>query len=502
MHDQRQHDRQRLLVSLERDLRPLDPQARTATLAQVEEMMLQGGENPILLYSFLFAVSGSWEYGLALLERVRDPALPWPQRRRLYWQLYNAAFRRVDNALPQLHAALARWYLELHSEFLARLAGRMPTPSGPPGTTVVVLVNQFLQPVHAPSNDAIALIRTLLRLGRRPMLVNTADLPSEVSVDFFNPIVANRDARFDPIKVLDLDVDGQIPFLQCRSVTDDPDEACAVLTAVAAARPCLVLNLGHSSHLADACRPLAPVIAIPCTTEVPIAAGGATVLYGNPTPADQAVLDILGLGTDDWIKDNYAFRPPSRGAGLTRTELGLPEDDYLLAIVGTRLDDEMGPTDIAHLEQLLQRIPAVHVVIIGFWHGLPFVSATHPVWQSRCTRLGYRTDLVDILACCDGFYNPRRQGGGTSVAWALALGLQVFTADTGDGRYVAGPERVIADGQALAASVEAFRCDPAFRAACQEGSRLRFASLTDNEGLVRRVLAFGERLAARRAASG
>lgn len=491
-----------LLLKLEQDLLGLPETERTQTLTAIVETMRQGGEDPILVASFLFTLTGSVQHGLDLIALISDTRLPWERRRRLYWQMYSALFRRSGGSSPEVRHRLVAFYRSLHEEFLQRVDWHPAATPGGFSDAVVVFVNQLLNPLHAPTADTLNLIGLLRQQGRTPVLINTDDLPHEHILDFFKPFVANREAGMDPAQVIDLGGSGPTPFRQCRNVCNDISEARSLLDAVADLRPGLVLNLGHSSHIADACRSFAPVVTIPFTAEVAASLGGAAVLYAPPNAEDTALLALLGLEADDLLLESYTYCPPQRSRAWSRSQLGLPDDAYLLTVVGTRLSDEMDGDACAKISHLFKHEPAARLVVIGSWPSLPNIVANRPDWSGRCLSLGYRTDLADVLACCDGFYNPRRQGGGTSVAWALALGLQVFSERMGDGFRVAGEERVPTDGAALVAAVQAYRLDPVFRADCQAKARARFAERTDRAGLVRRILAFGERLTARRAASG
>ncbi|MDW8373618.1 MAG: glycosyltransferase [Planctomycetota bacterium] len=476
------------------ELQALPPAERQQRLAVLDAQLAELAAHPVLRASFRFLVSGELADGLALLAELQRPAHRWERRRRYYWQFYGLLFRAARLRQHALERALRPWYRQLFAEFCQRL-GALPAaaPSAedcPP--VVLVIVNQLLLPRHAPTADTLDTLAHCRALGYAPFLINAADVPDEELWEFFDSKCFARVADYAEATVIEHA--GEVfPFYQCRAVADDVAEARRVLQAIAETRPRFVLCLGHSCLLADACRAIAPVITAPFTVEVAATCGQGLVLRRPPTAEDQELLAALGEPPPTWIVEPYTYAPLPPHPPTTRAALGLPGERYALAVVGSRLDDEMDELALSWLAAALRAEPRLHLAIIGTWENWPRIAAQHG-WQERATYLGYRSDLPAVLAVCDGFLNPRRQGGGTSVAWALACGLQVLSGDAGDGALAAGPERIVRSAEEIVSRIQRWLADPAWRAAESAAARARFAALSDRRASIARILEFGERL--------
>lgn len=488
-------ERQAQLRAVAAELADAPPEARRAAVAALCDEMRASGASALLQLSFRYAMLGELADGEALLAEAQRPERPFSERHALYWHCYALGFRVARAAHPAYARRLRAWYRALFDEYLARIGPLPPASDAPPQPVAAVIVNQLVLPTHAPSGDALDALVHCRALGLEPFLINADDLPHTACWEFFDAKVYFRLPGLANGTVI-AHAGSVYAFHHCGPVVSSPPAARRVLAAIAEARPRLVLCLGHSCLLADACRQLAPVLTVPFTCEVPASAGHGVVLRRPPTDEDRALLAELGETGTRWIVEPYTYAPPPEHPPLTREALGIAAGAYALAIVGTRLDDEMDGAASSWLTDLLAAEPRVQAVIVGCWERGPRLAAAQG-WGPRARFLGYRSDLPAVLAACDGFLNPPRQGGGTSVAWALAHGLQVFSAERGDGALAAGPERIVRDAAPLIAGVRRWLDDPAWRAEQQAAARARFAALADRRGSWARILAFGEELRAR-----
>ena len=161
------------------------------------------------------------------------------------------------------------------------------------------------------------------------------------------------------------------------------------------------------------------------------------------------------------IKSRYFSLPP-QNEHITRQELGIPNDAFVLSIVGNRLDDEL---TVAFLEMLDSSIlDNMMILFIGnFSYSDKIDKYTRIKEHSRY--LGHCVDLMSRLELCDLFVNPDRAGGGTSGAMALFKGKPVVTIDRGDIADVCGAETArnlgfYVQSAQVYASTEVWACPP------------------------------------------
>ncbi len=145
----------------------------------------------------------------------------------------------------------------------------------------------------------------------------------------------------------------------------------------------------------------------------------------------------------------------------SREELGLPEDRFLITIVGNRLKDELDEEFVFVMESILQRLPSADFVIIGEASGLEQLFQK-PVFAGRIYYLGFCEDLVDIYQVMDLYINPRRSGGGHSSDMALSAGIPVVTLPKCDVAYNVGEQFIVNSYEEMVIEVCKYQEDKVF----------------------------------------
>ena len=89
---------------------------------------------------------------------------------------------------------------------------------------------------------------------------------------------------------------------------------------------------------------------------------------------------------------------------------------------------------------------------------------------------------------CDAYLNPPRYGGGSSAAFALAMGVPVLTLATGDVANIAGPRFVFASFDEIKAFVGRAATDLDHRREWSATAKARFDAIADREGMLRQIV--------------
>lgn len=136
--------------------------------------------------------------------------------------------------------------------------------------------------------------------------------------------------------------------------------------------------------------------------------------------------------------------PPNIQQSTLRAELGLKDDDVLVATVAI-LRHEKGHKDLIEAARpLFERYPKLHLIFAGdgpiFEELKAFIAAFN--LQKRIHLLGLRRDIPNVLKGCDFFALATHQEAlGTSFIEAMAMGLPAI------GTAVDGVPEVITDGK-------------------------------------------------------
>ncbi len=390
-----------------------------------------------------------------------------------------AAHDRVERAL---------WAAILDG-YQPALAGRLPVaPAQRQRDLVVVLTGQFMRGMHQPSLDTMDFVSKLvLRLGRRVLLVNTADGPVTPQVPFLGGFVSGADEGLAGANQLVIDK-LPVPFLHLPAGFTDPAMAAATVDHLLAQRPDLVLSFGTMSPVADLCRGLLEVVAIPYGSYLPLATPTYLALPRPLTPGDGPALEAGGLTPGRVIPINYTYAPPAAGAARDRAALGVPVDAILTVIVGLRLTQEVTPDFVAALDRAVAQEPRLFFLFVGPLETYATLIASYPALATHSRAHGYETDVIGLLMLADLYLNPPRGGGGTSAAYALHCGVPAYGLGWGDVATVIGPDFHLADYGDFAACATRLADDAAWRQDRQAKAKARFAEISSRQTMLRQIL--------------
>ena len=386
-----------------------------------------------------------------------------------------------------------RFYLSLSNiwreQFGAR-AGTWVPPEDRRHDRVVILTNQLLSELHAPSADTYQNAQVLKALDKDVLLINTADLPSQMTVPLFNPALSNYSETALGVRHIRYEAD-TFPFYQCPPTMPNAAEMMKVVDLVRTHNPQFVLSLGGSSPTADLCALFTTVATIPFGGMMPIAASQTLVVPRVIKETDRTLRDNLGLHDDALVTAQYAFAPQEPETPHSRASLGIPDDAIAFCLVGTRFDRELTPSFLSVLEAAIKLNPKLFFVFAGPIEGPDGLMTGHAALRERSCLLGFREDVPKILGACDAYLNPPRAGGATSAVAALAAGIPVLTQPWGDVAEQACREgfyEAWADAEDIAAFAQKLEDDPDRDGARGAKLKQRALACTDRPAMLRGLM--------------
>lgn len=397
---------------------------------------------------------------------------------------------RVRVADPGAHDLALR---RLWHAILARYRAQMPAAAPVPRTErqrdlIVLMTGQFVSGMHQPSIDIQDFAAKLvLRLGRRVVLINTADGPARVNFPYLGNFVSTVDAELVGQERLLIDRQ-PIPFIHLPAGFTDPEMAAATRDRILALKPDLILSFGTLNPVADLCRGLLDVVSIPFGTYLPMAEPASVALPRALAPGDHEALAVAGLTAEQVIPIHYAYELPATAGPRSRGELSLPDDAIVTAVIGLRIEQEVTADFAATLDRVIQREPRLFFLFVGKLPNHASLCAGLPHLAARSRVHGFDPDVLSILPACDLYLNPPRGGGGASAAYALSQGVPAHTLGFGDVATVVGPGFHLARLEDFADAAARFADDPAHRQEQQAKARARFADISSREVMLRQIL--------------
>ena len=463
-----------------------DHSRRAKYLAYIERLVPRAGNGRVMVQSFLVAATREARHLWDLHRTLTKPDFTLQQRHFFYWQLIT---RHANvHGLPAVQPAAV--YLSLLAS--CRKALRITTPwiaaKDRDAGAIVVMTNQLLGLRHAPTADCLDYCHVLQnRLKKRVILINTGDMPWSLPLPYYDPIVFEHAEEYAS--------GGKLPFrgevfdfYQCRNPMPNLEETEYILNTIITLRPSFILSLGHSNVTPDLCAKFVTVATMPFGTDLPRAASNLFILPRKRRSDDADFMRQWQITEEQIVETQYTFRLPERSATLTRADLGLPPDAYVIAVVGNRLDEEINDEFAAGLADFLQAMPQAFVAFMGTIRSYGPLRQHYPVLAKRSLFLGHQKDISAVYECCDAYLNPPRYGGGSSAAFALAAGLPVFTRNSGDVANIVGPRFVFESFREIQAFIEQSRAEPAHRGQWAGIAKNRFDEISDREGMLRQIV--------------
>lgn len=234
-----------------------------------------------------------------------------------------------------------------------------------------------------------------------------------------------------------------------------------MLTLMYAWNPMFVFALGVSNPVVDLAGKFTTVVAGEVSTVCPLS--DAEVLFRLDRGEEEIEQECARVlkeenQTQFFMNEKFPVIMEESKESYTRAEAGLPDDRFLAAIVGNRLDKEIGDEFVLVMYRLLERVPNLDFVIIGDVLEVREKLADSR-YKNRIYFLGYCRDLMKVYSILDLYLNPKRVGGGFSGAMALTAGIPVVTLPDCDVAYHAGEEFIVKDYSSMAEAVERYAND-------------------------------------------
>ncbi len=404
----------------------------------------------------------------------------------LFYQLKTASFSmNIDN--DSIKFLLWKLFKQIIHNFRCEVDELLKKiPAEECNTNVaLVITEQFLGEDHAPTKRCLERCKMLVESGRKVLLINTAECLSLIGeIPFYRP----RDAKYDEDYLSYDKITWQgitIPFCQCESNMPNIGELKILIQLVHQIRPQLVISIGGTSILANLINEIVPVLTIGLSAaNMEITMTDCQTLSRKLNDSDVKLLNGLGLQQNRIIQSIANFSLPQNSRIIQRSEMGLPENKFIIVIAGNRLKDEI---DSKFIKMMCQTVDNdIVFAVIGEYNIEDFDKA--PELKEKVYFFGIISNLFGVLGVCDLYVNPFRIGGGVSGVWALANGKPVVTMPYGDVSVNVGSEFWTESYDTMSELIKRYKEDKEFYSLMSSKARSRAKKLIDSDNEFRRVI--------------
>ncbi len=366
-----------------------------------------------------------------------DKSLNWDEKYFLWFQISKKLFAKANISSEKLINQQWLLYETLYQQFSSYFLD-IPSIDNRNENLIFITTQQFLNMKHGPTKTVLDRAYILKKLYQNVVIINTAELlggkPLELLHGEFGRY--NKDLlKAEKIKYKD----EMFSFVQLDNNMPNIENSREFLEFVIKYKPLYIVNIGGNSLLMDICSKVVPVININ-TVPSSLTCTKATVqVIGRQlTKKEENLLALLGKTKENVIVGRFTSSLKPQVNKYTRKELDIPEEQFVMALIGGRLTQEVTQEFIDMIDQILQK--DVMLIIIGTMDNYEKICRNDSIFGKNAVYLGQQEDVLAILDLCDLYVNPKRTGGGTSVIEAMYKGCPAVTLNSGDVALGAGPD--------------------------------------------------------------
>lgn len=450
----------------------------------------------IYTLSFLTSVDNTPQYPNLLLELlISSNELSYENLFFIYYQIVSKNFTNSDIHDSHTDLLMSDLYRKIYEGFMNSVS---PLPDfikkGDRNKKLaVVFISQFLGLSHGPTKtvlDRCEVIKS--KLGMTPFIINTAELlPLRGFMPFFSPALGSYDPSLLEKEFAEYHGD-KFSFLQCENNMPNSDDISTIANVIHQLRPYCIFNIGGNSIASDICSNIIPTITISTVPSARCMTEGQFQVIGRAFNEDDLNwLEVTSRPRDHIIEALFtsSFRPQE--GHITRKELGIPEDVFAGIIVGGRLDRELDDDFLSMLSKAMDK--GIFIAFMGVFNNYEDTVSKYPIFRTHSKNLGFISDVMAAYECFDVYLNPKRNGGGTSVAEALSKGLPALTLAYGDVGLGAGNDFHVADYQEMLDRLLKYSSDSGLYSTMSEKALSRASLLTDSASSFVKILETAEK---------
>lgn len=339
---------------------------------------------------------------------------------------------------------------------------------------VIVMIRTFLGESHAPSHSALERCKMLQQMGMEVYLVATKEGNyTEPTTPYYMGGLVQYVREFDGRAMCPYG-DHSFYFYQepipviCKEGMQD------LISFVEEVNPYFILYIDVESYVANILNDICPVAAMSVTFSklrnyrTAFAITGRSVSEAEKRAHSYQLLEIP-----------FTFELKEQKRKYTRAELKIPENVFVLAVVGLRLAYDVTEEFLAYMKQLRD----IHVLFIGIYDGYEEICSRDEWLNAHSTCTGQVDEVIGRLSCADLYVNPRRLGGGFSVIEAFHAGIPAVTIAYGDVAAAAGSAFCVSDYPEMIRQIERYQRDNAYYQKMLACGRKREQEMTDGQAV-------------------
>ncbi len=355
---------------------------------------------------------------------------------------------------------------------------------------IVIIVNQILNNLHAPTRKLISIYKYFKELGYDVLVyVSHYSGKNEENTLWYQRIMfSNQMPSTSPFLLSIGDGEEILGYNLMLQSENYLQEIRKTMDLIYGEHAQFVFELGERTILAGLCHSFTTVVTMGCTKQIPITNAPVIAryfeyskeeekLYQQCMEDTQIIIDVKHVESDFLRSDKSETKSDKR------RKLEIKEEQFVLIIAGNRLGSELTESFLEILSKILEQSKNLVVMFIGNLQAGLIEKITNSFCIEQIHFLGFRADFQDVISAGDLFLNPPRQGGGTGAAYAGVEGIPVVTLDHCDVAATAGEEFICQSIEEMPSLVWKYYSDKEFYQKQKEIIKNRIQKLLETDGL-------------------
>lgn len=455
--------------------------------------------------SLLYHVTKDAEYLRGIAENLPKIDIDIPLGIGSFFSLISLHFNAAPEERPALEELLGRdiiqaFYdrsLALTREIHQQVTADKVKPFETNGI-VVILTKQFLRPPHAPSVRTLNFARTLKsEHGKSPVILVTQEFPNEHDSCIAPCPAANLDKGF--LKADTVSWMGET--IRFAMLSEGPISEVSVargLATIAHLNPEIIISIGSPSLFAETFADSRFCFLYQTITGLPYVNDCYFHTWEEPDNVMQAEIEARGLQDQYLFAQHPGFDEKTAQSSLSRATYDIPDDAFVFAVVGLRLDREVDDTFLEMCGTIAASNPKAYFAFAGNFSKHEKLMANHPALGPHARYIGFHGDIMAVYDMCDAFLNPIRKGGGGGIVYAMQAGLPALSTPFGDAGLAVANLPDIPDYEAMATTALRLMEDDAFREDYAARSLAESKRMSSGSDIIARIVDEFDKYAAAR----
>ena len=357
-------------------------------------------------------------------ELILEDRMEWDDMMAVYAQLRSLRFKvaDMDNSYERKRVVRRR----INQLFLMKCGKQMEYIPWEKRNKnrIIISTDTLLSNFHAPTKIVSELYGALTMLGYEVLVLVNVELIPRASIEFWlQPSFPSYNKYLHHEFEIGDGKSGKIKGYQQIVDKRHFRELDRYMEVVRQWNPAFIWNVGESPAILSLLRQGVTVVDMPCTAGYQ--ASDAQVLLGY---AMEGVKELENMEAyidgihQKRLTMKLEIEHTAKGRTYEAGDFGFPEDAFIIAVVGMRLQSEVDERFVRLMERIAQSLETVYFVMIG-----PVDFSWSGSLEGRVNNFGFCKDLVDVLGGVQLFLNPKRQGGGWSAEMAISVDVPVVT---------------------------------------------------------------------------